>query len=107
VLAARDRATSSSSYAVQSMKHIHGLNIPQTLDEVCDPERMALVVYDMQVGILNQIKNPETIVTNVSRILQAARAAGVRTFFMRHMSLPKELMGAFSYRIGNGLAANR
>src|ERR1700743_3995494 len=81
------------------MKHIQGLDIPQTLQDLCDPKRMALVVYDMQIGILTQIKNPEAVVANVARVLQAARAAGVRTFFMRHMSLPKELMGAFSYRM--------
>lgn len=81
------------------MKRIHGLDIPQTLEDACDPQRMALVVYDMQVGILKQIKEPQKIVSNVSRVLQAARTAGVRTFFMRHMSLPKELMGTFSYRM--------
>src|ERR1700742_3755390 len=81
------------------MKHIQGLDMPQTLQELCDPKRMALVVYDMQIGILTQIKNPEALVANVSRVLEAARAARVRTFFMRHMSLPKELMGVFSYRM--------
>ena len=81
------------------MKRIAGLDIPQTLDEVCDPGRMALVVYDMQVGILRQIKNPEAVVAKVSRVLEAARNTGVRTVFMRHMSLPKELMGAFAYRM--------
>src|SRR6202000_1850802 len=81
------------------MKHIQGLDIPQALQSLSDPKRMALVVYDMQIGILKQIKNPETIVANVSRVLEAARAAGVRTFFMRHMSLPKELMGTFCYRM--------
>ena len=67
------------------MKCTQNLDIPQTLAELCDPRRMALVVYDMQIGILTQIKNPETVVANVSRVLEAARAAGVRTFFMRHM----------------------
>jgi len=81
------------------MKNIHGLDLPQTLEEVCDPQRLALVVYDMQIGILKQIKNPEVIVAKISRVLEAARRAGVRTFFMRHMSLPKELMGAFAYRM--------
>lgn len=99
MLAERDRATLHLILnGHPAMKRVLGLNIPQTLEEVCDPQRMALVVYDMQVGILKQIKNPEEIVTKVSRALQAARAAGVRTFFMRHMSLPKELMGAFGYR---------
>src|SRR5579872_3779108 len=81
------------------MKHVQGLEIPQTLDEICDPQRMALVVYDMQVGILRQIKNPEAIVAKVLHVLESAREAGVRIVFMRHMSLPKELMGAFSYRM--------
>jgi nicotinamidase-related amidase len=80
------------------MKRVQGLDIPQSLEEVCDPNRMALVVYDMQIGILKQIENPEAIVAKVSRVLEAARDASVRTFFMRHMSLPKELMGAFGYR---------
>ena len=37
------------------MEHLHGLPIPRTLDEACDPGRLALVVYDMQAGILGQI----------------------------------------------------
>jgi nicotinamidase-related amidase len=81
------------------MKRVQGLDIPQTLEEICDPQRMALVVYDMQIGILTQLGNPEAIVAKVSRVLEAARAVGVRIFFMRHMSLPKELMGAFAYRM--------
>lgn len=81
------------------MKRVHGLDIPQTLEEVCDPQRLALVVYDMQVGILRQLKNPEAIVARVSDVLKAARGAGVRVFFMRHVSLPRELMGAFAYRM--------
>ncbi|UFW85925.1 hypothetical protein BjapCC829_39495 [Bradyrhizobium barranii] len=80
------------------MKRVQGLDIPQTLEEVCDPTRMALVVYDVQIGILKQIRNPATIGAKVSRVLEAARAAGDRTFFIRHMSLLKELMGAFCYR---------
>jgi len=39
------------------MKSAFGLRIPQTLEELCDPQRVALLVYDMQVGILSQIKN--------------------------------------------------
>ena len=27
------------------MKHSHGLAIPTTLQDVCDPQRMALLVY--------------------------------------------------------------
>src|SRR6266568_1028531 len=81
------------------MKSAYGINIPQTLQEVSDPKRVALLVYDMQVGILSQIKNPEQITRQVLRVLSAARHAGVRVFFSRHLSLPKELMGMFQFRM--------
>jgi len=81
------------------MNKAYGLSIPETLDEVCDPQRVALLVYDMQVGILNQLKNPEQITRQVLKVLNAARDAGVRVFFSRHLSLPKELMGMFQYRM--------
>ncbi|HET6180161.1 MAG TPA: cysteine hydrolase [Candidatus Sulfotelmatobacter sp.] len=76
-----------------------GLNIPQTLDDVCDPTRLALVVYDMQVGIVNQIENGQQITNRVVKVLAAAREAGIRVFFTRHMSLPKELMGVSQFRM--------
>jgi nicotinamidase-related amidase len=82
----------------QYMEHAFGLDIPRTLEEVCNPQRMALVVYDMQVGILSQIKESQPIITRVSQVVQAARKAGIRIFFSRHLSLPKELMGVFQLR---------
>jgi biuret amidohydrolase len=81
------------------MKSAYGIKIPQTLEEVCDPQRVALLVYDMQVGILSQIKNPEQIMLEVLKVLIAARKAKVRVFFSRHLSLPKELMGMFQFRM--------
>ncbi len=81
------------------MKTAYGLGIPETLKEVCDPNRVALLVYDMQVGILGQIKNPEQITLQVLKVLIAARKAKVRVFFSRHLSLPKELMGMFQFRM--------
>jgi nicotinamidase-related amidase len=59
---------------------------------------LAVIVYDMQVGIVNQIKNGRQITEKVLQVLQAARSAGFRVFFTRHMSLPKELMGVFQLR---------
>lgn len=81
------------------MHEFAGIRIPGSLDEIISPLNTALVVYDMQVGIVPQIKNGQEIVNKVSRILDAARSAGIRTFFTRHMSLPKELMGAFQFRM--------
>lgn len=80
------------------MQESAGIKIPQSLEEIISPQNTALIVYDMQVGIVPQVKNGQEITQKVSRVLAAARAAGVRTFFTRHMSLSKELMGAFQYR---------
>jgi nicotinamidase-related amidase len=81
------------------VKGAYGLSIPQTLEEVCDPQRVALLVYDMQVGILSQLKNGDEVTRQVLKVLTAARDAGVRVFFSRHLSLPKELMGMFQFRM--------
>jgi nicotinamidase-related amidase len=81
------------------MQRAFGLDIPQTLEDICDPTRLALVVYDMQVGIVNQIENGRQITDRVVQVLETARTAGVRVFFTRHMSLPKELMGVSQFRM--------
>ena len=75
-----------------------GLEVPRTLEEVCDPGRMALLIYDMQVGIASQLPDGDEIVTRVGEVLAAAREGGFRVFFSRHVSLPKELMGVFQLR---------
>ncbi|HMG28314.1 MAG TPA: cysteine hydrolase [Acidimicrobiia bacterium] len=80
------------------MQEEFGLQIPETLEEACDPRRGALLVYDMQVGVLRQVPERDRIVGAVARVLDAARRAGVRVFFFRHMSLPKNLAGVFQLR---------
>ena len=80
------------------MKEFAGITIPQSLDEIISLRNTALIVYDMQVGIVKQIKNGHEIAQKVSRLVNAARSSGVRIFFTRHLSLPKELMGAFQSR---------
>ena len=80
------------------MKTIHGLSVPAALADLLDPARLALVVYDMQVGVCGQIADAERVTGAVGRVLAAARVAGVRTIFTRHMSLPPELMGVMAYR---------
>jgi nicotinamidase-related amidase len=80
------------------MQRAFGLEVPGTLQEACVPSRTALIVYDMQVGILQQIAGGTTVTKAVTRLLQGAREAGVRVFFTRHMSLPKELMGVAQLR---------
>ena len=84
------------------MQTFYGLTIPKSLAEIITPENTALIVYDMQAGIVHQIANGGEITQRVGRVLAAARSAGVRTFFTRHMSLPKNLMGAFQCRTAMG-----
>src|SRR5436305_401829 len=43
------------------MQRAFGLNIPQTLEDVCDASRLALIVYDMQVGIAMEIGSDPTV----------------------------------------------
>lgn len=80
------------------MQEFAGIKILQSLGEIINPQNTALIVYDMQAGIVTQIPNGREITQSVSRVLAAARAAGIRTFFTRHMSLSKELMGVFQCR---------
>jgi biuret amidohydrolase len=81
------------------MERVEGLEIPQTLEEACHPERLALLVYDMQIAILRQIEDRESVTRGVREVLQAARAAGVRTVFVRHVTMPRRLMGAAQLRM--------
>jgi biuret amidohydrolase len=75
------------------------LQIPDGLADVCDPERLALLVYDMQVGVVDQLADGPQVTESVMRVLDAARGAGIRVFFTRHMTLPVELMGISQLRM--------
>ncbi len=77
----------------------NGIEIFSTVQELVHPQRTALLVYDMQVGIVPQIPDGPAILSKVQKLLKATRRAGIRTIFTRHMSLPLELMGAFQYRM--------
>ena len=81
------------------MRRRSGLDIPWTLEDACDPATMALIVYDMQAGVLRQLPDGGTgAVERVSQLLTAARAGGYPVFFTRHMSLPVRLMGGAQLR---------
>lgn len=74
------------------------LPIPQALQDVCDPAALAVIVYDMQVGVLRQLPDGAEAVKRVARVLGAARTGGYPVFFTRHMSLPRRLMGVTQLR---------
>jgi biuret amidohydrolase len=80
------------------MQHQRNLPIPDSLAETCHPDRLALLVYDMQVGVVRQLADGPEVTKRVGQVLEVARRAGVRVFFTRYMTLPTELMGISQLR---------
>lgn len=80
------------------MDRFNGLDIPESLADALRPSSSALVVYDMQVGILEQVPDGDRVLANVLRVLAAARERRVRTVFLRHYSMPTELAGVYQLR---------
>jgi hypothetical protein len=58
------------------MQNAFGLTIPRTLEDVSSPSEMALLVYDMQVGIVSQVRNGPEVVARVREVLTLARERG-------------------------------
>ena len=80
------------------MKKLNNLTIPISLADAVNPNHTALIVYDMQVGILRQLQGGDEIIQKVGEVLQIARENQLRTYFLRHLSLPQNLMGRFQIR---------
>jgi nicotinamidase-related amidase len=79
----------------------YGLSVPRSLDEVLEaPERVALIVYDAQIGVLAQIPDAPRVTAAIARTLEVARRAGLRVIFSRHLHLPPRLMGVSGLRTG-------
>ena len=80
------------------MKRAFGISVPEGLVEICSPERCALVVYDMQAGIVPQIEVGRQIVESCGTLLEAARLVDMRVFFTRHLFLPNSSCGTGQLR---------
>ncbi|MET9487714.1 cysteine hydrolase [Nocardia sp. NPDC006630] len=80
------------------MQYAYGLTIPQTVEDACDPARMALLIYDMQVGIVRQLPDGDRIVESCRRLRDTARENGFRIFYTRHMSIPVAAAGVAQLR---------
>lgn len=80
------------------MRQGYGLRIPQSVEDVCHPEGMALLIYDMQVGIVGQLADGESIVKACVQLRDTARANGFRVFYTRHMSMPPTAAGVSQLR---------
>ena len=80
------------------MKKAFGLQIPQTLPDIVQPDRCALIVYDMQVGIVSQLSSGPKIQERCVALVESARKAGMRVFFTRHFFLPTATAGRAQLR---------
>jgi nicotinamidase-related amidase len=80
------------------MDRFNGLDVPESLRDALDPATLALIVYDMQSGILAQIADADRVLANVLKLLAAARNRAVRTVFVRHYFMPTELAGVYQLR---------
>jgi biuret amidohydrolase len=67
--------------------------VPERIEDVCTSSLCALIIYDMQVGIVSQIAEGAAIVSRRKELLDAARDMGFRIFFTRHFFLPSHLAG--------------
>ena len=81
------------------MEHALGLDIPETLEDLCTPARTCLLVYDMQVGIVSQLPDGAGIVERVVEALSLARTRGIRVVYTRHYNLPLGWAGPFQLRM--------
>src|SRR5437868_6032099 len=63
-----------------------------------DIARTALLVYDMQRGIAKQISDGERVIAACKTAIDAARRAGMRIAYSKHMSLPQAWLGSTQLR---------
>jgi biuret amidohydrolase len=75
-----------------------GFSVPTEVEQLADPSRTAVIIYDMQVGIISQIKEGAAVLKKCVELVAAARGSGYRIFFTRHMWLPLRAAGVGQLR---------
>jgi nicotinamidase-related amidase len=80
------------------MQRAFGMDVPDTVAEMCRPEASAVLVYDAQVGILAHVRDGERLADRIAAVLGAARAHGVPVVYVRHVSLPPSHLGVAALR---------
>ncbi|MCL4362697.1 MAG: cysteine hydrolase [Candidatus Parvarchaeota archaeon] len=58
--------------------------------EIVNPEHSALIVWDVQKMLVNNIYNKEEFLKNINALIESARNKGMPIFFTKITPLPKE-----------------
>jgi nicotinamidase-related amidase len=77
---------------------VFGFSVPTQVEQLADPSRTALIIYDMQVGIVSQIAEGPAVLRKCLELVAAARESGYRIIFTRHMWLPLRAAGVGQLR---------
>jgi nicotinamidase-related amidase len=97
-----ERATASAQSTAaeleECVKQAFGLEVPENLRDIVQPSACALIVYDMQAGIVPQISSGPEIQKQCVVLVEAARRAGLRIFHTRHFFLPPPAAGVGQLR---------
>ena len=72
--------------------------MPETVAEMCSPSSAAVLVYDVQVGILSHVADRDGLVGRIRSVITAARRRGVPVLYVRHVSVPPTHMGVAALR---------
>lgn len=75
-----------------------GLEVPESVVEMCQARRAAVLVYDAQVGILAHVLDASAVMGRIRIVVEAARRGGSPVVFVRHVSVPPSHMGVGALR---------
>jgi nicotinamidase-related amidase len=81
------------------MQRAHGVSVPETVAEMCSPSTTAVLVYDVQAGILSHVADRDAVVGRIRAVVDAARRSGVPVVYVRHVSVPPTHMGVAALRV--------
>jgi biuret amidohydrolase len=80
------------------MQHAFGMEVPESVAEMCQPRRAAVLVYDAQAGILAHVVDGTAVLRRIRSVVDAARRGGAPVVYVRHVSVPPSHMGVGALR---------
>lgn len=72
------------------MQELAGKKIPDTLEEIVDPKRTALLLWDMEYAIAPNAFNFQEIAANLKGLAELARRMGVPVFYSQQVAFNLE-----------------